>query len=249
MTNQIFIGPVSLHLYGVIIAASIFVAWYLIRRRSSKYKIASEKIDDMFLWVVLGGIVGARAYHVLSQWTYYQSNLLEILFVWQGGLGIFGGLTAGALVIFLYCRKYKIDLLNILDLAAPAVLLAQGIGRWGNFFNQEAYGVPTNLPWGITIPLERRPMEFLAYDRFHPTFFYEFIWDVVGALIIFKFSSHLKRGQAFGLYLIIFGFGRIFVETLRFDTWQVMGVKIAYIFSLIFVIIGLELFFRTRFKG
>ncbi len=249
MIAQISLGGFNIKLYGVIIAISIFAAWYLIRRRSQAYKIEPKIIDDMFLWVVLGGIVGARIYHVLSSWDYYQKNLNEIFFVWQGGLGIFGALLAGLLIIYIYCKKHKIDFLKFLDLISPAILLAQGIGRWGNFFNQEAFGMPTNLPWGIKIPLEQRPLVFLNYERFHPTFFYEFVWDAIGALVLIKLSPRLKKGQVFGLYLIIFGVGRLFVETLRFDTWQVTGVKVAYLFSVVFIIFGFKLLRSAHVKG
>lgn len=246
MISGFDVGPFSLKFYGVVIALAIFTAWATSRRRAIKYKIQSERIDELLLVIVPAGVVGGRLYHVFSSWTYYGWHLPEIFAVWQGGLGIFGALIFGTAAVYFFAKRKGIDVVNLLDLLAPSVLLAQAIGRWGNFFNQEAFGPPTALPWGIYIDPANRPEVYFNQQYFHPTFLYEFLWDLVFALVVFKLAKKLKRGQAFALYLIFYSLGRLIVEPMRFDTWIVGGVKVAIVLSLVALAFGLSLFYELE---
>ncbi len=249
------IGPFAVHWYGILIVTGIMLgamaAAYLAKRASEN----TEHVWDMLLVVVLLAIIGARVYHVFSQptggligWDYYKEHPIEALYIWQGGLGIFGAVIGGALGVILYTRMHKLHTLQWIDFAAPGMALGQAIGRWGNFVNRELYGPPTNLPWGVLIPPENRIMPYTNLTlyppdtRFHPTFLYESLGAFVLFLTLFtlavKLHGRLKDGDLLAGYLIGYATIRFFTEMLRPDAWEMGDLAAAQVFSLIFIAIG-----------
>lgn len=251
-------GPFAVHWYGLLIVVGIMLAAtsaaYLAKRAGEN----PEHIWDMLLLVIFLALIGARAYHVFSQpeggligWEYYKQNPIEALYVWNGGLGIYGGIIGGALGVLLYTWRHKLSTLQWMDFAAPGVALGQSIGRWGNYVNIELYGPPTNLPWGLIIPAEHRilPYTDLATypldTRFHPTFLYESLATLVLFLVLFviwaKRYARLKQGDLVVGYFIGYAVIRFFTEMLRPDAWRMGQLAAAQVFSLIFIACGVIL--------
>ncbi len=251
LTRSIDIGPLTIHLYGLIIAISIYLGWLLAKKRAYLYKIPQALFDDPVLIIPLVlAIIGARLYHVVDYWDYYSVNFSQILAVWNGGLGIFGALIGAFLGFWIISKIRKINLLSILDLAAPSILLGQAIGRFGNFVNQEAFGPPTNLPWGVFISPENRPAQFLSSSYFHPTFFYEAAIDALFFAILLYLARRFNiRGQMFALYLIFYSTGRFIAEFWRIDTWIISQVRVAHVLSIIIFIFGTWLFLSLKAKN
>lgn len=256
------IGPLQVHWYGILIVAGAvlgaFVAGSLAKRDGQN----PEHIWNMLTVILLLGIIGARLYHVFSQpageftgWSYYRQHPIEIIAFWNGGfrgLGIYGGVIGGMLGLFLYTYFAKLRFLQWADYAAPGLLLAQAIGRWGNYINQELYGPPTTQPWGIAIDCQHRfgdfhcpPKGTVAADaRFHPTFLYESLWNFAGFLLLFwiarRFHGRLREGDLIFLYLIIYPLGRFWIELMfRPDAWTLGALPTASLFSLIAMLIGI----------
>jgi len=217
---------------GVIAATAI--AYYEAKRR----QLNPEHVMQMLLLILPLGIIGARLYHVIDLWDYYSQN--PRLIIGGAGLGIFGALAGGALGLIIYTRWQKLNTLQWLDILSPGVILAQAIGRWGNFFNQELYGYPTDLPWGIYIKPENRLPGFENYTRFQPLFFYEFLWNAIGCgLLLFigrRFKARLLNGDIFCLYAIWYGIGRFYLEGMKIGVWEVGGIPTARWISSIAII-------------
>jgi len=240
-------GPITIHLYGLTFALAVFGGFFLAQRRAKIYKIKKEEIENLFLVALPTGILFARLYHVLDYFPYYKQNPSEILAVWRGGLGILGGIFGGVLGVWLYTKVKKLNFLKICDLLVPSLALGQAIGRWGNFFNQEAFGPPTNLPWKIFISSENRPAIWSEFAYFHPLFLYESILNFLNFLILISVGEKLKQyspGKITALYFLNYGIIRFFTEFLRWDTAQIEGIKVAHILSLGFIFGGL--FFLRR---
>jgi phosphatidylglycerol:prolipoprotein diacylglycerol transferase len=235
------IGPLSIRWYSVFLIIGISLAYFLIRRQIRKKNLKLEDFDSLFLLTIICGLFGARLYHVIDYWSYYQLHLTEIFFIWQGGLGIFGALLFGLLAVVWFSRKQKFGLLALLDLVTPYLLLGQALGRMGNYYNQEGYGPPTSLPWGVFIEK--------AQATVHPTFFYEGLWDAIGSLILIYYQNRLKKGQVTGLYLTIYGSGRLLAEYWRVDTFAVGDLKIGYGVALFLVLVGLYLYLKSTKLG
>ena len=255
ISPQISIGPLTFHLYGLIIAAAIYLGWLLVKKRAIFYKISPKIFDDpLILTPLILGIVGARLYHVLDLWSYYRENPTQIIAIASGGLGIWGALAGIFAGFWIFAKIKKINFLSLLDLTAPSILLGQALGRIGNFINQEGFGPPTSLPWGVYITPENRPIQFLTSTHFHPTFFYEAILDLIFFLLLLYISSLSfsirsrmtirKPGQLFGLYLVLYSIGRFIVEFWRIDTWSLGPLKIAHLLSVAAFVIGF--WFLTR---
>ncbi len=236
------IGPLAIRWYGVLIVSGAILAAYVCSQEARRKGLNPDVVWDMLLWVLVAGILGARLYHVLSSpaggqagWQYYRAHPLEALKIWQGGLAIYGALAGGVVGAALYCWRHKQDLVAWLDIIFPTVLLAQAIGRWGNYFNQEVYGYPTDLPWGIYIPPEKRLPGLEAYERFHPVFLYESIWCIIGFFVLMwvarRYEGKLLKGDMIALYFLWYPLGRIFTESLRPDAWTVGGIATAQIIS------------------
>jgi phosphatidylglycerol:prolipoprotein diacylglycerol transferase len=230
MTGVAFhIGSISIGWYGILIAsgvlAAIGIALIEARRRGENVR----HIMNMALLVIPLGAIGARLYHVIDQWDYYMQN--PGLIIGGRGLGIFGAIIGGALGLIIYTRWKKLSTLRWMDIAAPGVILAQAIGRWGNFFNQELYGYPTDLPWAIYIDSAHRLPGYENYSHFHPLFLYESLWDLLGFVILMilgrKLRSRLRDGDIFFLYVIYYSIGRFFLEGLKINVWTLGGIPTA----------------------
>lgn len=246
ITPQIRIGPVTVHIYGLILAVAIYIGYLVAKKRAHIYKINPKFFDDPLLVLPLVlAIVGARAYHVLDYWQIYSKNLISILYIANGGLGIWGAIAGLTVGFYFFAKIRKLSLLNVLDLISPSLLAGQAIGRVGNYVNQEGFGPPTNLPWGIFISPQNRPIQYLNFTNFHPTFFYEAILNFIFFVLLIKLSQKFKKpGQAFGLYLIFYSTTRFIVEFWRIDTWAVGTIKLAHPLSLTAFLIGLYIFLK-----
>ncbi|MEG3437219.1 prolipoprotein diacylglyceryl transferase [Pannus brasiliensis CCIBt3594] len=239
-------GPVSVRWYGFLIATAVLLgvtlSQYLAKRRS----IDPELIGDLAIWLVIGAIPGARLYYVLFQWREYASHPADIIAIWKGGIAIHGAIIGGSIAAWLFARYHRVSLWQLLDLVAPSLILGQAIGRWGNFFNSEAFGAPTNLPWKLFIPPANRPLQYVSVDYFHPTFLYESIWNLgVFILLLWLFFRGLKRpgtlkvGTLALVYAVAYSCGRFWIEGLRTDSLLFGPLKMAQIVSLGAIALGL----------
>jgi phosphatidylglycerol---prolipoprotein diacylglyceryl transferase len=225
------LGPLALRYYGLCIALGIAVGtWLTGRELARKDYDASLALDALFFVIPLG-FIGARAYHVATDYDLYAEDPFPGVFeVWNGGLGIYGAVAGGFLGVLLFGWYRGISPLAFADAAAPGLILAQAVGRWGNYFNQELFGRPSNLPWAIRIAPENRPVGYADAEAFHPTFLYESIWDVLVCLILLwvarRFADRLKNGDVFLLYVSLYSVGRFFVEALRIDPAFLIGASI-----------------------
>jgi len=251
LPRVINLGPLTLHLYGLIIALSIYLGWLLAKKRASQgVKIPQKFFEDPILLIPLFlSIAIARIYHVIDYWSIYKSDLTSILLINRGGLGIWGALIGAIAGLIIVAKFKKLNPLTVLDLASPSLLLGQTLGRFGNYINQEGFGPPTSLPWGVFIEKLNRPAKYQNFSHFHPTFFYEAALDAIFLIVILVFAKNkVLKGQVFGLYLILYATGRFIVEFWRIDTATIGSLKIAHLLSIFTILIGL-LIFRTTKKG
>lgn len=198
------------------------------------------------------GIIGARIYHVCTDFQLYTHDPLRALAIWDGGLGIWGGIAGGVGTGLLIAKRRGLPLLPLMDMAAPALALAQAIGRWGNYFNQELFGRPTSLPWGLEIDPQHRPAGYATVSTFHPTFLYESVWNLLlcVALIAAEKRFRIGYGRLFGLYVMGYTFGRFFIERLRIDeAHHIAGLRLNDWTSLIVFVVTAAILFATRHKG
>lgn len=227
--------------YGITMACAIFSGVYAAYFLYKKYYEASKAalIFDLAPLIILIGILGARLYYCLVNYSYYSLYQLEIFNIRQGGLSIHGMIITGIAALFIFSKVYKISCLKLLDVFLCAAALGQAIGRWGNFFNSEAFGGPTELPWKLFIPISQRPLQYINFEYFHPTFLYESILDLcifVTLFLFFKRASQ-KPGVIACSYLIMYSFARIFVEHLRVDSaLNISGIPVAQLMSICLII-------------
>jgi len=227
----------------------LLLAMALGRRRG----IDPALIADLLPLLVLGAVIGARSYYVALEWRQYQANWTDVFAIWRGGIAIHGALLGGTLVTILFCRWRRQAFWPLLDVLVPAVALGQAIGRWGNFFNSEAFGRPTNLPWAVIIPPANRPTIFLDQASFHPTFLYESLWDLgvcALLLVLFRLASrgriNLPAGAMSCVYLMAYSSGRVWIEALRLDPLCLFsqppfcegGLRMAQLMSLVLIAAG-----------
>ncbi|MGQ0831365.1 MAG: prolipoprotein diacylglyceryl transferase [Microthrixaceae bacterium] len=228
--NAISLGPLQLRAYGLAIAAGVMVAVVVAQRRWSRRGGDPADISRLATWSVLAGLVGARAYHVLTDYQRFEGRWLHAVAVWEGGLGIPGGLLAGVVTGVVLARRAGLPAARLLDVVAPAIPLAQAIGRLGNWFNQELFGRPTTLPWGLRIDPSHRPSGYEQLATFHPTFLYEAVWNLLlaGALIAWeRRRPDARPGRLFALYVGGYALGRLWVEALRIDdATRIAGVRV-----------------------
>jgi phosphatidylglycerol---prolipoprotein diacylglyceryl transferase len=222
------VGPFALRYYGLCIALGIVVATWLTGRELERKGYDRALALDSLFYIVPLGFIGARAYHVITDYELYADDPFPGIFeVWNGGLGIYGAVVGGFVGLLIFARIRGISPLAFADAVAPGLVLAQAIGRWGNYFNQELFGRPSDLPWAIRIAPENRPVGYSDAATFHPTFLYESIWDVLVCLILLyvarRFADRLKTGDLAALYVSLYSFGRFFVETLRVDPAFLIG--------------------------
>lgn len=255
------IGPLFIHFYGIILMTGALAGALLADREARRRGQSSDLVWDSFVWVLIGGIIGARLWHILTPppsmveqgvtTLYYLTHPLDALNIRNGGLGIPGAIIGGAIALYWFCKRRKIDYLMWVDIAAPGLALGQAIGRWGNFVNQEVYGAPTNLPWAIYIDPIYRVQGFQEFERFHPLFLYESIWNLINmALLLWlghRYAKSLRNGDIFLVYLIGYPVGRFLLEFLRLDSSQVAGLNANQTVMLIVALAaGVVLFLRWR---
>ena len=242
----------NVYYYSLCILLGVIVAYILITREGKKQGLPKEFISDLIFYTLIIGILGARVYYCVFNWDYYLANPSEILKIYNGGLAIHGGVIAGFIFVYFYTKKKNVSFIKILDIVAPAVIIAQSFGRWGNFFNQEAHG-------GITTYQNLKNMhipEFIINGMhiegkyYYPTFFFESIWCLIGFIILMiaRKNKNLRKGFQIGFYFIWYGIGRFFIEALRTDSLMFFGLKIAQIVSLIGIIIGIIIIVTNRNK-
>jgi phosphatidylglycerol---prolipoprotein diacylglyceryl transferase len=241
-------GWFRLKWYGVLIASAVLIGVNLSMRLAKTRQIDPEAIADLAIWLVLAAIPSARLYYVAFQWPTYARNPLDIIKIWEGGIAIYGAIIGGSIAAIFFARLKQISFWQLADLVAPSLALGQAIGRWGNFFNSEAYGSQTDLPWKLYIPKEN--------NYFHPTFLYESLWNLLlFTVLMWLFIDntrhhHLKTGSIFLVYLIAYGVGRFWIEGLRTDSLMLGSLRISQIVSLVGITIGaiglLWLYIRRR---
>ena len=229
------IGPFPIRWYGILMATSIAVGCWVANREARRSGLDSEKILSAGQWAVIAGLVGARIYEVIFNWDYYGRYPEKIIAVWEGGLAMHGGLIAGILVGLWMGRRNGIPLLPGLDVAAPSIVIGQAIGRWGNFFNEEAFGTPTDLPWKLYISAPSRPPAYALVEYFHPTFLYESLWDlgVFAVLLTLRMRGRVRAGTVFFLYLGLYSVGRFFIEAVRLDSFWLGPFRVAQLASVV----------------
>jgi phosphatidylglycerol:prolipoprotein diacylglycerol transferase len=238
MINGFNIFGLKIYFYALIIIAGALLGAYLASREAKRRGFSPDMVWDVLPWLLMAGIIGARLWHVFTPPASmlidgknpYFIYPLDILKFRNGGLGIPGGVMAGVLALWLYAKKKKIAFSTWLDILGPGLALAQAIGRWGNYFNQEVYGLPSKLPWAIFIDPAHRLPGFESIERYHPTFFYEFLWSLMNMAILLwvarKFSDKLKSGDIFLLYMIIYPVGRFLLEFIRIEYSPIAGINI-----------------------
>jgi prolipoprotein diacylglyceryl transferase len=227
--NSIGVGPLELRAYGLMIAIGVVVAAWIARRRWAARGGDVDDIAAVAVWAVPAGLVGARLYHVITDWHRFEGRWWHVPAVWEGGLGIPGGLVAGVLVGVWAARRRGLPVATLLDVVAPAIPVAQAIGRLGNWFNQELFGGPTRLPWGLEIDPAHRPAGYADVVTFHPTFLYEALWNLAlaAALVAIERRWRPRPGQLFGGYVAGYAAGRLWVESLRIDpATELWGVRV-----------------------
>ncbi len=240
----------EIHLYGLMlllaIVAAIALTWVRWKNRGGD----PDLVLRTAVWGVAAGIVGARAYHDITSWNQVPDDWWGPFAVWEGGLGVWGGIFLGCLVGAVVVKRAGASVFQMMDAAAPGLLLAQGIGRLGNWFNQELYGKPTDLPWGLEIDIDHRVNGYFRYETFHPTFLYELIWDVLGviALLLVDRRYRIKPPALFALYVSIYTFGRFFEELLRIDpAHEFLGLRLNAWVSIVLFIASTAFFIWWQF--
>jgi phosphatidylglycerol---prolipoprotein diacylglyceryl transferase len=251
MLSQGFqIGGLNIHWYGVLIACGVIMAITIAYLEAKRRHETADHLITAAFFVVPLGLIGARLYHVIDQWSYYMQHPGQI--VGTQGLGIYGAVIGGAIGLIIYCVWKRLSILRWFDIIAPGLILAQAIGRWGNFFNQELYGYPTDLPWGIYIDPAHRSAEFVAFDRFHPLFFYEFTWNILGFVLMFvlgrRLQKYLRDGDIFFFYLVWYGAGRFFLEGLKPDVWAVGGIPMARLLAALAMAVGVAMIAYRHYR-
>ncbi len=246
------IGPLTVRWYGLLIVFGAVVAAFIASREAKRRGEDPDHVWSAFIWLLIGGIIGARLQYVISSSIEhpayiqeYLNNPIKIIATWEGGVGIFGAILGGGLAFYLYTRRSHLNFLHWADIIIVGLPFAQAIGRWGNFFNQELYGGPTNLPWGIAIDCNHRVApyfcppqgDFTEATRFHPTFLYESLWNLfVGFTLVFlarRYGDRWPDGSLFNLYLVFYPIGRFLVEFIRLGTPFAFGLTIGQMTSLI----------------
>ena len=221
------LGP--FHMYGIILAVGVLVAVWVSERRWRNRGYPRDGIYDIAFWVVVWGVVGARLYHVVTDYQLFTDDPLRAFAIWRGGLGIWGAVLGGGIAVVVITRRRHYDTLAVMDCMAPGIILAQAIGRWGNYFNQELFGKPSTWPWALEIAQVHRPLGYTQYATFQPTFLYESLYclAVFGILLAIEHKWRLKRGQTFALYVMLYTFGRFWFENMRIDpAHHVAGLRI-----------------------
>lgn len=250
-----YLGPIPIRAYALCIVLGVIVAVWIGERRWRARGGAPGTITDLAVWAVPFGLVGGRLYHVITDWQLYfgseaPNRPVDALFIWKGGLGIWGAIALGAVGVLIACRQRGISFSAVADTLAPAIAVAQAIGRWGNYFNQELFGSPTDLPWALEID-PGRPGTVLGVDTYHPTFLYESLWVLclAGLLVVVGKRFDLRHGRLFALYVAGYTVGRFWIEGLRVDpAHHILGLRLNQWTSVVIFIGAIVYFWLARDK-
>ena len=259
MPDGFNIGPLKIYFYGIIIMVGVLAAVAIAVREAKRRGLDSEIVWDMVPWLLIMGIIGARLWHVFTPSKsmgvgpeYYFSHPLEILNTRQGGLGIPGAVIGGVIALIFYTRRKKLSFLEWADIIAPGLALAQAIGRWGNFFNQELYGPPSTLPWAIFIDKAHRLPGYEDFSTFHPMFLYESLWSIFNFFLLLflgrTYESKSKPGDLFWVYLIVYSVGRFMLEFIRLDPSLVGGINANQITMAVVEVFGIAMLFFNHVR-
>ena len=271
------LGFLTIRWYGLLISFSVLIGLFISKKLAKTRNINPQYINDILPSLIISSIIGARAYYVIFEWRQYSGDnfftsfdifnyviqIPSFLAIWEGGIAIHGGLIGGFLNVIFYCKSKNINIKTFIDILIPSIILGQSIGRWGNFFNNEAFGIPTDLPWKLFIPLQNRPLEFINSQFFHPTFLYESIWNFFLFLLLINIfykqnkNNSIRPGYISCLYLIGYSFGRFWIERLRIDPLCIGGLppfcdgglRMAQFISIFLFSSGLIGIFFLRFKS
>jgi len=252
-------GSIEVFWYGLFIVSGILAAIMVALKLASYYNLKKNIIFDLAFWLIIGGIIGARIYHIFLELSFYLKNPLDIFKIWQGGLAIHGAIIAGLIIIYIFAKKNKINFLLLPAILLPSLALGQAIGRWGNYFNQELFGRPTDFFWGIPINIINRPIEYISFEFFHPTFLYESIGNLIIFLILILIHIYIIKKRKFTnfsyflifvLYLMSYSVLRFFVEFIRIDkTPIVLGLRWPQVISLAIIILSIILIiFKNKLR-
>ncbi len=241
----ISLGPINIYWYGFFIVLGTLTAIFITLKLADYYKIKKETIIDLAFWLIIGGVIGARLYHILLELQYYLSNPIDAIKIWQGGLAIHGAILAGIVIIWRFSKKHQYNFWLLSSIIAPGLALAQAIGRWGNYFNQELFGKPTKLAWSIPIDLANRPIEYISNEFFHPAFLYESTGNLLIFLILITIHIWIIKKHKFNnicyllsviCYLSLYSLLRFTTEFIRIDpVYTIAGLRFPQIVSLLII--------------
>jgi phosphatidylglycerol---prolipoprotein diacylglyceryl transferase len=244
------LGAISIRYYGLFLALAAGAGYWLAVKSAPKFGIEIKQVDRIVFWLIIGGLIGARLYHVASQLPHYFQAPLQIFFIWRGGLSIFGAIIGGMITLFILNRIHRFagSILPLLDWLTPSLIIGQIIGRFGNLFNYEAYGYPTNLPWKMLVPPPLRPNTYWDSAYYHPLFLYEALWSLAVLVIILRLRKKLPApGTLFLSYLFLYNSGRFFLELLRLDSTFIGNWRLNSITSLALVLTALGSYLYIRY--
>jgi len=245
-----YLGPLAIHWYGILIALAVIAAVSITSIEAKRQGQPIGRVFNLALIVIPLGVIGARLYHVIDKWEFYSQN--PVLIFGGQGLGIFGAIIGGAIGLIIYTKWRRLGTLRWLDIVAPGLILAQAIGRWGNFFNQELYGYATDLPWGIYIDPNHRLPGYESFSYFHPLFLYESLWNFLGFSILMilgrKLRSRLIDGEIFFLYAIYYSLGRFILEGFKIDVWMIAGIPAARWITAMAIIVSVAIVIYRRYR-
>ncbi len=237
---------VEIRWYSLMILLGMILGLFIVLKESKRFNLSTDFVVNLFFWVIIFGLIGARIYYCIFNFSYYKDNILDIFKVWEGGLAIHGGIIAGFLTLLIYCKKNDVNPFKMTDIVVVPLLLAQAIGRWGNFFNSEAHGFATTYYRLKELHIPEFIINGMKIGNvyYHPTFFYESMYCLIGFIILLfvRRIRYLKRGQLTCLYLMYYSIGRFFIEAMRTDSLMLGGFRMAQIVSLISFIAGLVIF-------
>lgn len=249
--NDFHIGPLRVTFYGIFIMSGVIIAWLVIKRRFAERGGDIAVAERIVIRVVIFGFLGARLAYVSTHLGRFADEWWKVIAIWEGGLALYGGLLVGAIVMYVYTKKWGASFPDFLDSVAPAVPIAQALGRFGNYFNQELFGTPTDLPWGLEIDPQYRPEQYVDYETFHPTFLYESLLNIALALTIMWAGKRYPslRGRLIGIYFIGYGFIRFLMELLRTDTtFRFIGLSRNAWVSIAVMILGAVVLWWKRIR-
>ncbi len=244
---------IDIRWYSVLLLVGIVLGIYLFIKEGNRFFIPKDFTFNLAFWVIVIGIICARLYYCIFNFSLYKDNLLDIFKIWEGGLAIHGGIIGGLITLIVYTKRYKVSTFKITDMAVVPLILAQAIGRWGNFFNSEAHGVATTYYRLKELHIPEKIIEGMKIGNsyYHPTFYYESLFCLVGfiLLLIIRRYKYLKRGQLTCIYMMYYSVGRFFIESLRTDSLMLGGFRVAQIVSVVMFIVGLGIFMVLSRKG